>query len=919
MAVNALSVEMPRDAALLANASTSNEISENGHAGDLAHDLEPGDSADETRCNSFSHRFIAQLLGPKIVTVSLWLETSILLYLMIFAWCILYLDLIQLPLNRFWYDLSFDVAVFLSCIMLCGSLVFYILGAVLYGRLYARRLTFLAALICNVFILCALLSFHVSYEVYLYLVPLACSCRLLINHGYNYKRKVWYERSPVRQRNAGLTEMLSAIDAVLDVSRVERKVLKDAAKDVDRCRRPARTNGLQTSAHHMWSSNEIHRFIRTAEVALTGAAPGLQKLGEVHRVDQLLIDLMNTVGGCAAKARNYGVLAATRSSLRHLSRGQLLLLLLFCSLSLLDAILVSVVQTWLVSRLVTAATVGDTANARSHLMAYLGSYVLDAGTNVLQSYTSAICLAAAVAHLQKRVACGMLSMGAQEHSLYPSGSVNATFSSDIARVDALLQTFCWAVLAPMMRIVVALIYTLCLKPQAGVLALTVFPLIFKSIPQARSSAAAAVLAKTSAATISMFQNGVACQRMIWMCDHQREWLHRFLGPLIMQQKRGNFGSKFMAGLVQAYAEQLVTIFVGVHIAIFAWLAVEGAMTVAEFTAMMSLFLTLSNPIKALAGFFRTAVSNAGSAQRLDEFIQETSSAVALTRADAVNLDQVHAPDGLQKLSNICSSSFCGHEACALKMQDISFTYPNTDTEVLKSVSLQIKAGEFVAMVGESGCGKTTLLSLMMTWLKPNKGTMVLNDSVLVVVPGDATFHFDISMQMRRLRDQIAVVFQDTMLLNGTVHDNIAFGAPVETTRSDVEWAAHAAGITDYITSLPSGFDTELGGAGDVSLSGGQAQRVCIARALCRKPKLLLLDEATSALDPDTESHILQTISSMRRNYPVEFSSLVVVCATHHPDTLKHADVVIRMAAGAVHDIERPTSQRQVWAKRQTSW
>ena len=154
---------------------------------------------------------------------------------------------------------------------------------------------------------------------------------------------------------------------------------------------------------------------------------------------------------------------------------------------------------------------------------------------MLQSYTSSICLAAAVARLQKRVAAGMVSMGADEHALYPNGSINATFSSDIARVDALWQAFCWAMLAPIMRVVVAVIYTLYLKPQVGVLALTFFPFIFVSIPQSRSSTAAAAQARTSAATISMFQNGSACQRAIWMCDHQRQWLHKYLGPLISQQ------------------------------------------------------------------------------------------------------------------------------------------------------------------------------------------------------------------------------------------------------------------------------------------------------------------------------------------------------------------------------------------------
>merc|ERR1712032_1701913 len=231
----------------------------------------------------------------------------------------------------------------------------------------------------------------------------------------------------------------------------------------------------------------------------------------------------------------------------------------------------------------------------------------------------------------------------------------------------------------------------------------------------------------------------------------------------------------------------------------------------------------------------------------------------------------------------------------LNLRDVEFTYPGTMRLVLRSVSLRLQPGEFAAVVGDSGCGKSTLLLVIMTWLRPMRGFISFGeDTIPTTCPEIA----------RTIRGRIAFVFQDTMLLNGTVHENIAFGASPTTERRDVEWAAGAADIAEFINSLDNGFDTELGGDGDMSLSGGQAQRICLARALCRKPTLLLLDEATSALDPNTESQILRTISTLHSMYPSEFGSLIIVSITHNPATLRYADVVIRMAEGEIQSLER---------------
>lgn len=215
---------------------------------------------------------------------------------------------------------------------------------------------------------------------------------------------------------------------------------------------------------------------------------------------------------------------------------------------------------------------------------------------------------------------------------------------------------------------------------------------------------------------------------------------------------------------------------------------------------------------------------------------------------------------------------------------VSFGYTE-GVPVLADVSFTVPRGSVVAIVGPSGAGKTTLLDLVPRFHDPTSGEVRLDDMSLT------------RLQRRSLRQLLGVVSQDTVLLNDTVHANIAYGFP-DASREAVEAAARAANAHEFIAQLEAGYDTLLGERG-TRLSGGQRQRIAIARALLRDPPILLLDEATSALDTESERQVQDAIDRLMRDRTV----LVVA---HRLATVLDADQIIVLDGGRV--VERGSHQ-----------
>jgi len=214
----------------------------------------------------------------------------------------------------------------------------------------------------------------------------------------------------------------------------------------------------------------------------------------------------------------------------------------------------------------------------------------------------------------------------------------------------------------------------------------------------------------------------------------------------------------------------------------------------------------------------------------------------------------------------------------IELKNVSFGYANESRSVLRDVSLKIPAGTMVALVGESGGGKSTLTKLFPRFHDPSAGEVIWDGTDL----RDST--------LASLRRQIALVTQETVLFNDTVRHNISYGRP-DATDEEVEEAARIAFAHDFIQELPLGYETVVGERG-IFLSGGQRQRLAIARAILVNAPVLILDEATSALDAESERLVQRAIGNLVRNR-------TTIVIAHRLSTIRRADVIVVMEAGRI--------------------
>ena len=275
---------------------------------------------------------------------------------------------------------------------------------------------------------------------------------------------------------------------------------------------------------------------------------------------------------------------------------------------------------------------------------------------------------------------------------------------------------------------------------------------------------------------------------------------------------------------------------------------DGALPVADLVAFFLYLELLYQPIRVLSDAWERIQEALASGDRVDELLRESTEVVE--RPDAIRLD--------------------GRARGEIVFDNVSFAYSQGEM-VLENIELEIGAGQMVALVGPTGVGKSTLVSLIPRFYDPVSGCVRLD--------GIDTRE----MELESLRQQISIVLQDVFLFHGTVRENLQFGNP-DATEADIVRAAQVANADAFIRELPNGYDTLIGERG-VKLSGGQKQRLSIARAVLKDAPILILDEATSAVDTQTEILIQEALERL-------MAGRTTIIIAHRLSTVRNADKIV---------------------------
>jgi ATP-binding cassette, subfamily B, bacterial len=434
------------------------------------------------------------------------------------------------------------------------------------------------------------------------------------------------------------------------------------------------------------------------------------------------------------------------------------------------------------------------------------------------------------------------------------GEILSRFSIDLSAFEGSVKSFANSAALPLLELIAGIVLMLFLNWQLAAVSLLVFPitLIGPRILTPKAVQANYEQKLNESAILGMVQENVAAQAVVKAFSLQRRTLGWFTMRNVDARKK-IASAAFLSTMVERTVTIAVLLLHLVVLALGAYLATKGHITIGTFVTFESAFWEVSYNIAHLMHFIPVSIQSAAAVRHIQELLDEP------TRGD----DRPGAPD-LPRITN------------DITFDRVTFQYENSQAPVLDNLSLKLKVGKTIAIVGPSGSGKSTLLNLILRLYVPDEGRVTIDGVDIRRVTRES------------LRRSMAVVFQENMLFNMSIRENIRLGKE-GATDEEVEQAARKAEIHRFIMSLPQKYDTPVGERGD-TLSGGQRQRIAIARAIVRNPSVLLLDEATSALDQTTEAAINRTLLKVAKGRTMIFS-------THRLTSVVEMDEIIVISGG----------------------
>ncbi|MEM6261252.1 MAG: ABC transporter transmembrane domain-containing protein [Bacteroidota bacterium] len=330
--------------------------------------------------------------------------------------------------------------------------------------------------------------------------------------------------------------------------------------------------------------------------------------------------------------------------------------------------------------------------------------------------------------------------------------------------------------------------------------------------------------------------------------------------------RGGFVSFIFIAL---FGSIILVIWFGAH------MVNDGVILISDLFSFILFTAFIGGSVAGMGSIYGQIQKTIGASERLLEILDEPAELV---------LPEIKAKSSVPEFAENCESLNGG-----ISFEQVRFSYPTRlDVEVLKGIDMEIEAGQKVALVGQSGAGKSTIVQLLLRFYQPDSGKLLVNGKPAKTYP------------LSPYRNHIAIVPQEVILFGGSIRENIAYGKP-DASDAEIKHAAAQAHAWEFIQTFPEGMETLVGERG-VKLSGGQRQRIAIARAILKDPEILMLDEATSSLDAESE-HLVQAAL----NTLMEGRTTIIIA--HRLSTIRQVDQIFVLEDGQI--IEQGTHQELV--------